>query len=303
MMILHSLLADHTFRIVTLGCMLLGSISGMLGCFAVLRKESLLGDAVSHASLAGICIAFLLTNSKRIEVLLTGALITGIICIGIIQVVKKYTRIKLDSILAFILSVFFGLGLVILSYLNKLPGANKSGLNKFIFGQASTFVERDIDIILIVGSVILLIILLMWKEFKLVSFDIAKTLGFPSKKIDILISILIVATVIVGIQAVGIVLISAMIISSAVAARQWTDRLSIMVILAGIFGGISGFLGTLISISEVSIPTGPVVVLIVSIFAIFSILFSNKRGIIFKIINNNRRKKEIMKKYKEEVRG
>ena len=305
MMILHSLLADHTFRIVTLGCMLLGSISGMLGCFAVLRKESLLGDAVSHASLAGICIAFLLTNSKRIEVLLTGALITGIICIGIIQIVKKYTRIKLDSILAFILSVFFGLGLVILSYLNKLPGANKSGLNKFIFGQASTFVERDIDIILVVGSVILLIILLMWKEFKLVSFDsdFAKTLGFPSKKIDILISVLIVATVIVGIQAVGIVLISAMIISSAVAARQWTDRLSIMVILAGIFGGISGFLGTLISISEVSIPTGPVVVLIVSIFAIFSILFSNKRGIIFKIINNNRRKKEILKKYREEVKN
>lgn len=291
----------HTFRTVALGCSLLGMVSGILGCFAVLRKQSLLGDAVSHASLPGVCLAFLFTNVKETEVLLFGALVTGVICIGLIQLIQNYTKIKFDSALALILSVFFGLGLVLLSYMNKLPGSNKSGLNKFIFGQASTFIERDVNVIFIAGIVLLAIIMLFWKEFKLVSFDsdFAKTLGFPSKKIEILISILIVATVIIGIQAAGVILISAMLISPAVAARQWTDKLSVMVILSAIFGGISGFFGTLISISQENLPTGPIIVVIISLIVLFSILFSNKRGIIFKIIRNNQKRKLNLAKLKE----
>jgi len=298
MNILNLLITDHTFRTVALGCLLLGMVSGILGCFAVLRKQSLLGDAVSHASLPGVCLAFLFTNVKNTEILLLGALITGIVCIGLIQLIQNYTKIKFDSALALILSVFFGLGLVLLSYLNKLPGANKSGLNKFIFGQASTFIKRDVNIIFITGIILLIIIILFWKEFKIVSFDsdFAKTLGFPSNKIEILISILIVTTVIIGIQAAGVILISAMLISPAVAARQWTDKLSIMVILAAFFGGISGLLGTLISISESNLPTGPVIVIIISIIVVISILFSNKRGIVFKVIRNQKRKKEFREK-------
>lgn len=292
---------DHTFRTVALGCSLLGMVSGILGCFAVLRKQSLLGDAVSHASLPGVCLAFLFTNVKETEVLLFGALITGVICIGLIQLIQNYTKIKFDSALALILSVFFGLGLVLLSYMNKLPGSNKSGLNKFIFGQASTFIERDVNVIFITGIILLIIIVLFWKEFKLVSFDsdFAKTLGFSSKKIEILISVLIVATVIIGIQAAGVILISAMLISPAVAARQWTDKLSVMVILSAIFGGISGFFGTLISISQENLPTGPIIVVIISLIVLFSILFSNKRGIIFKIIRNNQKRKLNLAKLKE----
>ena len=292
---------DHTFRTVALGCSLLGMVSGILGCFAVLPKQSLLGDAVSHASLPGLCLAFLFTNVKETEVLLFGALVTGVICIGLIQLIQNYTKIKFDSALALILSVFFGLGLVLLSYMNKLPGSNKSGLNKFIFGQASTFIERDVNVIFITGIILLVIIVLFWKEFKLVSFDsdFAKTLGFPSKKIEILISVLIVATVIIGIQAAGVILISAMLISPAVAARQWTDKLSVMVILSAIFGGISGFFGTLISISQENLPTGPIIVVIISLIVLFSILFSNKRGIIFKIIRNNQKRKLNLAKLKE----
>ena len=291
----------HTFRTVALGCSLLGMVSGILGCFAVLRKQSLLGDAVSHASLPGVCLAFLFTNVKETEVLLFGALVTGVICIGLIQLIQNYTKIKFDSALALILSVFFGLGLVLLSYMNKLPGSNKSGLNKFIFGQASTFIERDVNVIFITGIILLVIIVLFWTEFKLVSFDsdFAKTLGFPSKKIEILISVLIVATVIIGIQAAGVILISAMLISPAVAARQWTDKLSVMVILSAIFGGISGFFGTLISISQENLPTGPIIVVIISLIVLFSILFSNKRGIIFKIIRNNQKRKLNLAKLKE----
>ena len=293
MNIISLLVSDYTFRTITLGCMLLGSVSGMLGCFAVLRKQSLLGDAVSHASLPGVCLAFLIIRSKNTEILLLGALAIGLICIGLIQTIQNYTKIKFDSALAFILSVFFGLGLVLLSYLNKLPGANKSGLNKFIFGQASTFVERDVRLMLYTGIILLIIIILFWKEFKIVTFDseFAKTLGFPSRKIEILISVLIVITVIIGIQAAGVILISAMIISPAVAARQWTNRLSVMVILSGIFGGIAGLTGTLISITESNLPTGPVIVLVISLIVVFSILFSPKRGILSRILINNKKRK------------
>jgi len=266
----------HTFRTVALGCSLLGMVSGILGCFAVLRKQSLLGDAVSHASLPGVCLAFLFTNVKETEVLLFGALVTGVICIGLIQLIQNYTKIKFDSALALILSVFFGLGLVLLSYMNKLPGSNKSGLNKFIFGQASTFIERDVNVIFITGIILLVIIVLFWKELKLVSFDS----DFAKK-------------------AAGVILISAMLISPAVAARQWTDKLSVMVILSAIFGGISGFFGTLISISQENLPTGPIIVVIISLIVLFSILFSNKRGIIFKIIRNNQKRKLNLAKLKE----
>jgi len=297
MNIISLLVSDYTFRTITLGCMLLGSVSGMLGCFAVLRKQSLLGDAVSHASLPGVCLAFLIIRSKNTEILLLGALAIGLICIGLIQTIQNYTKIKFDSALAFILSVFFGLGLVLLSYLNKLPGANKSGLNKFIFGQASTFVERDVRLMLYTGIILLIVIILFWKEFKIVTFDseFAKTLGFPSRKIEILISVLIVITVIIGIQAAGVILISAMIISPAVAARQWTNRLSVMVILSGIFGGIAGLTGTLISITESNLPTGPVIVLVISLIVVFSILFSPKRGILSRILINSKKRKMFRK--------
>lgn len=300
MNIISLLVSDYTFRTIAMGCMLLGIVSGVLGCFAILRKQSLLGDAVSHASLPGVCLAFMITHIKNTEILLLGALFIGIVCIGLIYLIQNYTKIKFDSALAFILSVFFGLGLVLLSYLNKLPGANKSGLNRFIFGQASTFVERDVKLMFYTGLLLLAIIILFWKEFKIVSFDaeFARTLGFPSKKIGISISVLIVVTVIIGIQAAGVILISAMIISPAVAARQWTDKLSVMAILSGIFGGFAGLTGTLVSITESNLPTGPVIVLIISLIVIFSILFSPKRGIIFKFSMNRKKRKMLSEKLK-----
>jgi zinc ABC transporter, permease protein len=147
------------------------------------------------------------------------------------------------------------------------------------------------------GIILLIVIILFWKEFKIVTFDseFAKTLGFPSRKIEILISVLIVITVIIGIQAAGVILISAMIISPAVAARQWTNRLSVMVILSGIFGGIAGLTGTLISITESNLPTGPVIVLVISLIVVFSILFSPKRGILSRILINSKKRKMFRK--------
>jgi manganese/zinc/iron transport system permease protein len=143
---LWSLLSDYTFQVVALGSALMGVISGVMGSFAVLRKQSLLGDGVSHAALPGVVTAFLLTGSKQTEVLLTGALISGLMATLLMVNIVRHSRVKFDGALALVMSVFFGLGLVLLTYVQKQPNANQAGLNRFIFGQASTLLRRDLAI-------------------------------------------------------------------------------------------------------------------------------------------------------------
>ena len=207
------LITDYTFRIVALGSMVLGIISGVLGSFAVIRKQSLLGDAVSHAALPGIALAFLVTFTKRTEILLLGALISGLLSTFIIIMISKYSRVKFDSALALVLSVFFGGGMVLLTHIQKIPNSNQAGLEKFIFGQASTLLKRDVNIMIILGIVLLSIVALFWKEFKLVSFDeeFAESIGFSSQKITALLFFIIVTAIIIGLQTVGVILMSAML--------------------------------------------------------------------------------------------
>ena len=243
------LLNDYTFQVVALGSALLGVISGVLGCFSVLRKQSLLGDGVSHAALPGVVLAFLLTGSKNTEVLLIGALFTGVLSTLVIMVIVRNSRIKFDSALALVMSVFFGFGLVLLTYSQKISNANQAGLSRFIYGQASTMLKSDVVMMAIGGSILLFVVLLFWKEFKLISFDaeFAQTLGLNTKRLNLLLTFLIVMAIILGLQTVGVVLMSAMLVAPAVAARQWTNRLSVMVVLSAIFGATSGIVGTLFS--------------------------------------------------------
>lgn len=286
------LLSDYTFRTVAIGSCLLGVISGVLGCFAVLRKQSLLGDGVSHSALPGIVLAFILTMTKHTEMLLLGALISGLLSTLFIIVVVRNTRIKFDSALALSMSVFFGFGMVLLTYVQKLPNSNQAGLKRFIFGQASTLLQRDIYMMLICGSVLLLLVILFWKEFKLFSFDgdYAQSLGFPTQKLNLLLSFMIVLAIIVGLQTVGVILMSAMLITPAVSARQWTNKLSVMVFLAGIFGGVSGVVGTMASSLVTKLPTGPAIVVCISVIALISLLFAPDRGLISKSRQRKRNK-------------
>ncbi len=289
------ILNDYTLQIVSLGSALLGVISGVLGSFAVVRKESLLGDAVSHSALPGIALAFLITQTKKTEVLLFGALVSGLISTFLILFIVRYTRIKFDSALALVLSVFFGGGIVLLTYIQKIPNANQAGLDKFIFGQASTLLKRDVWIIGVLGAVLIALVILFWKEFKLVSFDadFAESLGFSTRKITILLSAMIVAGIIIGLQTVGVILMSAMLVAPAVAARQWTDRFHVMVILSSIFGAISGVIGTIISSLVSKLPTGPMIVIVVSIIVILSLAFAPNRGLVWNYFRDKRRHKEI----------
>ena len=291
--------SDYTLRTITLGTAILGAVTGMLGSFAVLRKQSLLGDAISHAALPGIAIAFLITGAKDSNTLLLGALISGLIGTFWIRGIISKTHLKSDTALGLILSLFFGFGMLLLTFIQKQPNANQAGLDKYLFGQAATLVESDVWLMAIVTGICLFVLLLFWKEFKLLLFDedYTKTLGFNTKFIDILITTFIVLAIVLGLQTVGVVLMSAMLLAPAAAARQWTNSLSVMVMLAAIFGAFSGVIGTAISASQNNLSTGPVIVLVASVFVMFSFIFSPSRGLLFKQIRfiKNRRDLELHK--------
>ena len=295
---LWQLLSDYTFQTVALGAAILGITSGVLGSFAVLRRQSLLGDGVSHSALPGVVMAFLLTGSKNTEVLLFGALVSGLMATLIMISIVRHSRIKFDSALALVLSVFFGLGLVLLTFAQKVPNANQAGLNRFIFGQASTMIKRDVVLMLICGAVLIAVVLLFWKEFKVFTFDseFAQSIGFSAKKLNLLLSLLTVLAIIVGLQTVGVILMSAMLIAPGVAARQWTNKLWVMVLLAALFGAASGIAGTMFSSMTENLPTGPAIVVAISIITIISLLFSPRRGMVSRLVKRRKNKRMITAK-------
>ncbi len=287
------LMSDYTLRTITLGTVVMGVVCGLLGSFAVLRKQSLLGDAISHAALPGIVLAFMITGLKDPLVLFTGAAISGVIGTIWIMGITNRTHLKSDTALGIILSVFFGFGMLLLTMIQKLPNANQAGLDKFLFGQAATLMVKDVWLMFIIGCISLIILLLFWKEFKILSFDpqYAKTLGFNIKFLDVLLTTLIVLAIVLGLQTVGVVLMSAMLLAPAAAARQWTDKLGLMVLLASVFGAVSGVVGTAISASAVRVATGPVIVLVAVFLVAISFIFAPGRGLLSKQIRyqNNRK--------------
>jgi manganese/zinc/iron transport system permease protein len=287
--------SDHTFRTVALGSGILGIVSGALGTFAVLRKQSLLGDAISHSALPGIALAFLLTQSKATLILVLGAALAGWIGTYVITLILQKTHLKDDSALGLILSVFFGFGLVLLTYIQKQPYSNQAGLDKFLFGQAAALLKRDVLSMSVLSLFVLLVLFLFWKEFKLLSFnpDFGFSIGFPIKFLDFLLTSLLVLAIVIGLQTVGVVLMSAMIVAPAAAARQWTDRLGTMVVLSAIFGALSGVIGAVLSSTTAKFPTGPTIVLCLTFFVLISILFASQRGLLWRWIKEQRNRRRL----------
>ncbi len=290
--ILHDLLFDYTLRTVAMGSAALGLVSGVLGAFAVLRRQSLLGDAISHAALPGVALAFLLTMSRAPLVLVLGATLSGWLGTLFVITVTRQTRIKQDTALGIVLSVFFGFGMLLLSIIQRMPTASKAGLDKFLFGQAATLMSRDVVTTAALGAAALLVVLLLWKEFKLLSFDPAfmKSVGYPVRRLDILLTTLMVIAIVIGLQTVGVVLMSAMLVAPAAAARQWTDKLGRMVLLSGGFGALVGVLGAVTSAQVGRLPTGPTIVLYVSGIVVVSLLAAPDRGIVAQLRRRRRQR-------------
>lgn len=281
----QSILTDGNTQWVLLSTLLLGIASGVLGSFALLRKQSLIGDAVAHAALPGICFAFMFIGEKNFFVLLIGAAATGLLAAYTIQLITNTTRIKEDTAICLVLSVFFGLGIVLLTKVAQMPTGNQSGLDDFIFGQAASLVGRDVQLMGLTAAALIVITTLLFKEFKVSTFDpqFARGIGLPVGLLNFFFVSLLVITVVIGIQAVGVILMAAMLITPAVSARYWTDSLRTMVLISGIVGGLSGAAGTLISTLGKGLSTGPFIVLSATAIFIVSLLFSPKRGL-FSII-------------------
>lgn len=280
---------DYTLRTVALGGALLGVVSGVLGSFAILRQESLLGDALSHAALPGVAMAFLLAG-RQLPWLLMGAAAASWLGVYFIHAVTRSTRLKQDATMGIVLAAWFAAGLVLLTYIQSRSDASQAGLKTFIFGQAAAISRQDVQLIALVGGVAFLILGLLWKEFKLVTFDpeFAGANGFRVYLLQMLLSTLIVAAIVMGLQLAGVILMVGMLIAPGIAARQWTNQLGQMVILAAILGAFAGGTGAILSAVDKDLPTGPMIIVVSFVLVLLSIALAPGRGLVWKWVRLRR---------------
>ncbi len=278
-------LADANVRYVVAGAMLLGGAAGGLGTFAFLQRRSLLGDALAHAALPGVGLAFLITGQKELLYLLLGAAATGWLGALSVNAIVAHTPIKQDAALGIVLTVFFGLGIVILTHIQKTGIGAQAGLDSFLFGQAAAMGKTDVQLLAIVGGILLILIAVAFSRFKLITFDpdFARTIGVKAGWLQFLLTTMIVVAITIGLQAVGVVLMAAMLVTPAASARQWTDRLELTIVLASIFGIVSGIFGAYVSFLAPRFPTGPWMVVIISTIFAASVLFAPERGAISRV--------------------
>lgn len=289
------LLSDYTIQTVAMGAALLGVSSGVLGCFAVLRRQSLLGDTLSHAALPGVCLGFMVAGTRDLGSILAGALFTGAAAALVLLALTRMSRLKTDAALGIALGVSFAIGVVLLTYIQGTGNASQGGLDSFLFGQAAAILRSDLWIMGAVAAAALVLVLALWKEFKLVSFDpgFAASLGMPVVIIEMVMTTMVALAVVVGLQMVGVVLMTAMIIAPAVAARQWTGRLGTMVVLAAVFAVVAGVTGAVLSATARGLATGPLIVLVISAIVVVSLLVSPGRGLLWQAIRHRRDRRSL----------
>lgn len=300
--IIKLLLTDYTLRNVAIGASILGLVSGSLGTFAFLRKESLMGDVVAHSSLLGITLIFILTylltgmGLKNEPMLMLGAVISGIIAMIFVSKITVDSRIKSDSAMGIILAIFFGGGMFLLTMIQQSNIENKAGLSSYLFGSAATISHQNVWMMSVLGFIAVLLMFIFWKEFKVHTFDpdFGETIGVNRKNTNLLIISVIVIAIVIGLQAVGVILMVALIVAPPSAARQWTNNLKIMTIISAIIGLVSGLIGAIASSLVSNLPTGPTIVLVATFIFIISVLFSPKRGIISELIRKYKDKRRIL---------
>ncbi len=267
--------ADQTLAIIAISTGLLGLSAGILGAFAFAQNQGMLGDAISHAALPGAVLAFLCTHSTNALLLCSGGMASAVIGILFIELIVVFSLLRRDAAIAVVLSVFFGIGLVLLTIARKYPLHGQSLLNRLLFGNAATITIDDLYAIATVTIVLMTIVFLLWKEFLIVVFDhhYAQTLGLRSSAGVIVLMLSIVTIVSIGLQTTGGILMSTLLLAPAAAARQWTTRFSHFVFLAGFFGMMGAMIGSFMSALVDQLPTGPAIVLVVGAILTVSLLF------------------------------
>ena len=287
--------SDFTLRNVALGAALLGITSGILGSFTLLRQQSLLGDALSHAALPGVALGFIISGSRSLLPIMIGALISAAAAAILMTLIINRSRLKTDAALGIVLSTFFAFGLVLLTYIGHQNNAGQAGLNTFLFGQAASILPSDVWVMFAVTLISILLLSVFWKEFKIVTFDrdFAASLGFNVLGLELTMTIMIALAIVIGLQMVGVVLMASMLIAPAAAARQWVKTLEHMILVSALFGALSGLIGALISATSTGLATGPLIVIAASIIVFISLLFAPKRGLLKEALNRRKNNKQL----------
>jgi len=288
--------SDPNVRTVTLGTIFLGMSAATVGTFAFLRKRSLVGDAISHAILPGIALAFMFTQSKNPLYLMIGALASGWLAMLLIDYISKHSKLKPDTSIGLILSVFFGIGILLLTSIQHSGAGNQAGLDQFLFGKAASMTLNDLKVYAATAFVLLVVVALFFKEFKVLSFnpEYAQVIGLPVKRLRFILSTITVLAIAIGIQSVGVVLMAALLITPSATARSWTENLLMMMIIAGLCGAFSGLVGSYISFTAPNMPTGPWIVMCLSFLAMFSLLFAPKKGLLARLLRQRKNREKII---------
>lgn len=275
-------LLSYNAQWVLLSTLILGMASGAVGCLAYWKRQSLMSDSLSHAALPGVIVGFMIMGVKHLPVMIAGAAVSALLGALLIQWIRSSSRVKEDAAMGIILSVFFGFGIMLLTFVNRMAGGSQSGLDNFIFGQAASMVQSDVWTMTIVAVAVLIVAIVAFKEWKLYLFDpnFAAGLGLSGRLMNAVYVVVLVLVIVVGIQAVGVILMAALLIIPAVSARYWTQSFGWMLALSALFGGGAGVAGTLISTLGKGWPTGPFIVIAASAWFVVSLTFGSSKGLI-----------------------
>jgi len=267
--------------------MVLGAACGVVGTLAVLRQRALMADTLAHAALPGVAAAFLIAaamgmDGRSLPVLLAGATISGVLGIGLAHVLQRYGKLRDDAAMAAVLGASFGLGTVLLSVVQRSPAGGQAGLARFLFGQTAAIRSDDAVLIAGVAGACVLVVAALYKELRLLCFDAAfcAAIGRRPGLLDVLLLTMLTLVTVVGLQAVGLVLIVAMLIIPSLTARFLTDRLWLMMIIAGVVGAVSAGVGGAASAHVARLPAGPAIVSAAAVCLALAAVFAPGKGVV-----------------------
>lgn len=296
-MILDALLLQlgYNATLVTLGAALLGIAAGVGGTFLFLRKRALVSDAVSHATLPGIGLAFMFMvllggDGRNLLGLLLGAAVSAGVGLLVVSWLTTRTRLAEDAAIGAVLSVFFGFGVVLLTVIQSLNFERSAGLEVFLLGSTAGMLRSDAITIAAAAALTLALVLILRRPMTLASFDAeyAAATGQNVARIDLAMMGLVLAVTVVGLKIVGLILIVALLIIPPVTARFWTDRTDRVVLASGVFGGLSAYVGASISAAVPQMPTGPIIVLVGFCLFLLSLLCAPRRGVLAAYLGHRR---------------
>ena len=282
-LIIDILPLGYADAVVLVGAAIIGLGAGVLGALAVLQQRSLVGDALAHAALPGVAIAFIITGAKDPFTLLLGAAFTGLVGALLMIGIERSSRTKPDAAIGVVLAGFFSLGIVLLTYIAGTGNAQQAGLERYLFGQAAGLLESDVNAMALLTTCALMALTLAFRALKATLFDrsFAGSIGLPVRLLEIASTALLVVAIVVGLRAVGAILMVAMLVVPTVTARQFTSRLSHLLPLAGAVGMAVGATGALLA-ARAEVPTGPVIVLVGVVLAVIAILVAPERGVLWR---------------------